>query len=346
MSAEDNKKKILAGTADLKPRAEAMRDAIFTGRLTPGQRLTENGFWANGREYEADCIMFASGFEVTSSLERRWGMEKVEGRGGVSIYDHWRHGPLTLHGTMTHGFPNQFYIGYIQGGLNASVTEQFGKQAEHSAWIITQALKRGKTVVEPTAEGMDEYVRKFRAKFSGYKTRWDEMENAAKAAILDGTATKVCGGRMAFGRVRYAGIEYLVMKLPGGRRMYYPHPTVKRVFRKYDEEENRPEDEGQKTHERKERLQRQLMSLDSKKKAQDKKDRERRILEDHRREEKELVKQGKKPFYLKKSEQKKRLLTEQFQSMKKRQVDKSIERRRKKLASREKRELEHLERRA
>lgn len=101
-----------------------------------------------------------------------------------------------------------------------------------------------------------------------------------------------------------------------------------------------------KNPEEKERLQRQLMSMDSKKKAQDKKDRERRILEDHRREEKELVKQGKKPFYLKKSEQKKRLLTEQFQSMKKRQVDKSIERRRKKLASREKRELEHLERRA
>lgn len=101
-----------------------------------------------------------------------------------------------------------------------------------------------------------------------------------------------------------------------------------------------------KNPEEKERLQRQLMSMESKKKAEDKKDRERRILEDHRREEKELVKQGKKPFYLKKSEQKKRLLTEQFQGMKKRQVDKSIERRRKKLASREKRELEHMQRRA
>src|SRR5262249_57642307 len=97
------------------------------------ERITEKGFVANGKEYEVDCIIFASGFEVTSDLERRWGMDAIEGRGGESIYDHWRKGPLTLHGTMTHGFPNQFYIGYIQGGLNPSVTQQFGPPAQPSA---------------------------------------------------------------------------------------------------------------------------------------------------------------------------------------------------------------------
>ena len=44
---------------------------------------------------------------------------------------------------MTHGFPNQFFIGYIQGGLNATITEQFGKQGHHIAYIISEALKRG-----------------------------------------------------------------------------------------------------------------------------------------------------------------------------------------------------------
>ena len=125
------------------------------------QELTEHGFIANGREYPADCIIFASGFEVTSDLERRWGMEIVEGRDGRSIYDHWRDGPRTLHGTMTHDFPNQFYIGYIQGGQNASVTEQFGRQGEHIAHIIGQALKQGAEVVEPTREAVDDYVRHF-----------------------------------------------------------------------------------------------------------------------------------------------------------------------------------------
>lgn len=125
------------------------------------ERLTERGFVAKGVEYEVDCMIFASGFEVTSDLERRWGIKTVEGRNGLSIYQHWKEGPLTLHGTMTHGFPNQFYIGYIQGGLNASVTEQFGKQALHIAYIISQTMQRGATVVEPSRQAMDDYVRTF-----------------------------------------------------------------------------------------------------------------------------------------------------------------------------------------
>jgi cyclohexanone monooxygenase len=108
-------------------------------------------------------MIFASGFEVTSELERRWGIDVIEGRGGVSIYDHWRGGPLTLHGTATHGFPNQFYIGYIQGGANATVTEQFGEQGRHIAWIIQETLKRGARAIEPSKEGMDAYVQRFLA---------------------------------------------------------------------------------------------------------------------------------------------------------------------------------------
>jgi len=125
------------------------------------ERLTAKGFVANGREYEVDCMIFASGFEVTSDLNRRWGIDVVEGRGGQSIYTHWANGPKTLHGTMTHGFPNQFYIGYIQGGLNASVTLQFGNQGYHIAHVISEVLKRGCTVAEPSQEAQDEYVRHF-----------------------------------------------------------------------------------------------------------------------------------------------------------------------------------------
>ena len=127
------------------------------------QKLTERGFIAGGHEYDADCAIFASGFEVTSALERRWGIDRIEGRNGLSLYDHWRDGPQTLHGTMTHGFPNQFYIGYIQGGLNASVTEQFGRQGEHIAYIIAETLRKGAQVAEPTKQAMDDYTGHFKA---------------------------------------------------------------------------------------------------------------------------------------------------------------------------------------
>ena len=115
------------------------------------ERMNAKGFIANGVEQEVDCMIFASGFEVTSDLERRWGIDEVQGRNGQSIYDYWRNGPQTLHGIMTHGFPNQFFLGYIQGGLNATTTEQFGRQGYHIAFVISEALKRGLKVVEPTA---------------------------------------------------------------------------------------------------------------------------------------------------------------------------------------------------
>ncbi len=127
------------------------------------QQLTATGFVANGQEVQADCIIFASGFEVTSDLERRWGIDRIEGREGRSLYDHWRNGPLTLHGTMTHSFPNQFFVGYIQGGLNATVTEQFGRQGEHIAYIIAEALARGAEAVEPSQAAQDAYVAHFEA---------------------------------------------------------------------------------------------------------------------------------------------------------------------------------------
>jgi cation diffusion facilitator CzcD-associated flavoprotein CzcO len=126
------------------------------------ERMTERGFIVDGVEHEVDCVIFASGFEVTSELERRWGIGTVEGRKGVSIYRHWGEGPQTLHGTMTHGFPNMFFTGYIQGGLNSSTTEQFNRQCEHAAYIVAETLRRGATSVEPTQEAQDEYVRHFR----------------------------------------------------------------------------------------------------------------------------------------------------------------------------------------
>jgi ribosomal RNA-processing protein 36 len=89
----------------------------------------------------------------------------------------------------------------------------------------------------------------------------------------------------------------------------------------------------------KEKLKRALMSMESKKQAQLQKQKEKEILDKHMKEEKELVKQGKQPFYLKKAEQKKRMLLDQFGELKGKKLDHVIERRRKKQEGREKRKL-------
>ena len=123
--------------------------------------MTENGFMHEGKEHEIDCLILASGFEVTSDLKRRWGIDVVEGRGGVSIYDYWANGPLTLHGMMAHNFPNMFYTGYVQGGLNGTTTLMFSKQGEHAAYVIAAALGRGIASVEPSQEAQDAYLKRF-----------------------------------------------------------------------------------------------------------------------------------------------------------------------------------------
>ena len=97
------------------------------------ERITETGLVANGVEYEVDCIIYASGFEITTELKRRFGIDVIEGRDGLSLYDHWADGFRTLHGMTTHGFPNQFFTGFTQAGVSANTTAMFEQQGSHIA---------------------------------------------------------------------------------------------------------------------------------------------------------------------------------------------------------------------
>ncbi|KAL8404117.1 hypothetical protein RB594_009105 [Gaeumannomyces avenae] len=91
--------------------------------------------------------------------------------------------------------------------------------------------------------------------------------------------------------------------------------------------------------EEREELKRNIMAMENQNRARERKDRQEELLAEHRKKEKELVRQGKKPFYLKRSEQKKMLLMDQYAGMSKGQVDKAIERKRKKVAGKEKKML-------
>ncbi|KAL8676570.1 MAG: hypothetical protein Q9186_006919 [Xanthomendoza sp. 1 TL-2023] len=89
----------------------------------------------------------------------------------------------------------------------------------------------------------------------------------------------------------------------------------------------------------KERLKRSLLSMESRKKTQQMKDQEQEIQRSHRVKEKELVKQGKRPFYLKKGEQKQLALLQRFEGIKGKRLGKVIERRRKKNAQKDRRDM-------
>ena len=94
----------------------------------------------------------------------------------------------------------------------------------------------------------------------------------------------------------------------------------------------------------KDKLKRALISMESRKKAQMRKDKAQEVLDKHRKEEKELVRQGKQPFYLKSSEQKKRALLAQYGELGGSQLDRVIERRRKKVEGKEKKNIPYARR--
>ncbi|RSN71280.1 flavin-containing monooxygenase [Actinomadura sp. WAC 06369] len=119
------------------------------------ERITPKGIVARGVEHQVDCIVFASGFEITTDLDRRLAIEPFTGRDGLSLYDHWSGGYRTLHGITSHGFPNLLWTGFLQGGVTASTTAMFEQQADHIAYLIAETRARGAATLEPTAEAQD-----------------------------------------------------------------------------------------------------------------------------------------------------------------------------------------------
>ena len=126
------------------------------------ERLTEHAVVANGRAYEVDCLIFATGFEVGTSYTRRAGYDII-GRGGVTLSDHWADGLRTLHGLTTHGFPNCFFLGFTQTAITISVPQALNEQADHVAYVVSQVRDRGRKVLEPTAEAEAAYVEEIRS---------------------------------------------------------------------------------------------------------------------------------------------------------------------------------------
>jgi cyclohexanone monooxygenase len=125
------------------------------------ERLTPRGVVANGREYEIDCLIFATGFEVGTAYTRRAGYEII-GRGGKTLSQHWSDGLRTLHGLTAHGFPNCFFLGFTQTAITISVPQALHEQAAHVTYMVTKTRASGNEVLEPTPEAEEAYVQEVR----------------------------------------------------------------------------------------------------------------------------------------------------------------------------------------
>jgi len=121
------------------------------------QQITERGVVVDGVEYELDCLIFATGFEVGTSYAQRAGYE-VKGRSGQTLTQKWADGVSTLHGMHSRDFPNNFIFAISQSGFTVSYPHMLNEQSKHAAYIIAECQKRGVTVVEASADAEEAWV--------------------------------------------------------------------------------------------------------------------------------------------------------------------------------------------
>jgi len=129
-------------------------------------RITPHGVVANGVEHEVDCIIFASGFQMSGALRRRVGYEVI-GANGLSLTEKWKEGISTFYGMQTSGFPNFFIVQISQTGVSSNQTHVLDVQSRHIAFLVAATRERGATTVESTADAdaawVDECISSSRA---------------------------------------------------------------------------------------------------------------------------------------------------------------------------------------
>ena len=122
-------------------------------------RITENGVSVGGQDYELDCLIYATGFEVGTDYSRRADIQLL-GRDGESLTQAWAEGVRSLHGMHVNGFPNCFIMSNAQAGFTANYPHLLDEQAKHIAYIIQAATEKGYSRVEVTEQGESDWIQR------------------------------------------------------------------------------------------------------------------------------------------------------------------------------------------
>ncbi len=122
------------------------------------ERITERGVVVGGIEYEVDCIIYGTGFEVGTELVARTGFETT-GRRGVTLTDYFAEGMRSKHGIHVRNFPNAFFVQPTQGAnLISNVPHNIIESGMTIAMMVRHALDHDYQTVEVSQQAQDEWV--------------------------------------------------------------------------------------------------------------------------------------------------------------------------------------------
>ncbi|MFI5953887.1 flavin-containing monooxygenase [Cryptosporangium sp. NPDC051539] len=122
------------------------------------ERVTPTGIVVGGTEYDVDCLVFASGFQVGAPFAKRLGYDVV-GRGGRALSEKFATGISTLYGMQTNGFPNFFIVALNQVGVSSNFAHVLDVQSRHISQVIAEADRRKARAVDVVVADEEAWVR-------------------------------------------------------------------------------------------------------------------------------------------------------------------------------------------
>jgi cyclohexanone monooxygenase len=148
---------------------------------------------ADGTEYEADVIIFATGFDAMTGSQTSIDMR---GRNGQTLADKWSNGPRTHLALTVDDFPNFFLIAGPQIPF-ANAPVMIEPSAEWIGQAIDHTRAGGHTRIEPTPEAVEEYNQEVLAYY--HATIFPAGENIRSWFVGANTPGKAFGVALNFG---------------------------------------------------------------------------------------------------------------------------------------------------
>lgn len=124
---------------------------------THGKGITEitaKGPLFDGKQYELDLLIYATGFEV----QKTGIYNQIVGKGGLDLNNKYSEGVRTLLGVHSRGYPNLFIMGGYQASFQFNLTYILQMQGDHIAECINHARKHGHKTIDATQESEEWWV--------------------------------------------------------------------------------------------------------------------------------------------------------------------------------------------
>lgn len=163
---------------------------LVTGAV---EALTADGLVSSGTHYDADVIVYATGFKpfnVTNEID-------LAGVNGISLADVWKEQVTSYKSVMVHGFPNLFFLMGPNGTGLQSALQTIEPAADFAVRAVQTIRRDGIVGLSPKQESVDAFTRNVRDRFKdtthskGCSSWWSD-QTGFNHSIWPGSSVEFC----------------------------------------------------------------------------------------------------------------------------------------------------------